>query len=154
MNDERLCGNGAEGTDCAGKGGEEESAEEEEEEDEDDAKELEEIELLERLRLTVRWGWTCSSVALEVDDFAETMGLLGGMSLTLFPRGDFRGFVEEALPEASSSSELASLLSLLLSCLSSFAAALFLFDFEIEVEFFEPLENSPMICRTSNGAPC
>lgn len=153
MNDERLCGNGAERTDCAGKGGEEESAEEEEEE-EDDAEELEEIELLERLRLTVRGGWTCSSVALEVDDFAETMGLLGGMSLTLFPRGDFRSFAEEALPEASSSSQLSSLLSLLLSCLSSFATALFLFDFEIEVEVFEPLEDSPMICATANGALC
>lgn len=153
MNDERLCGNGVERTDCAGKGGEEESAEEEDEE-EDDAEELEEIELLERLRLTVRGGWTCSSVALEVDDFAETMGLLGGMSLTLFPRDDFRGFAEEALPEASSSSQLSSLLSLLLSCLSSFATALFLFDFEIEVEVFEPLEDSPMICAISNGAPC
>lgn len=152
MDDESLCGNGAERTDCAGKGGEQESAEEEEEE-EDDAEELEEIELLERLRLTVRGGWTCSSVALEVDDFAETTGLLGGMSLTLFPRGDFRGFVEEALPEASSSSQLSSLLSLLLSCLGSFATAL-LFDFIIEVEFFEPWEDSPMICGTSNGAPC
>lgn len=150
MDDERLCGNGAERTDCAGKGGEEESAEEEEEEEE----ELEEIELLERLRLAVRGGWACSSVALEVDDFAESPGLLEGMSLALFPRGACRGFVEEALPEASSSSPLSSLLSLLLSCLSSFATALFLFVLETEVEFFEPPEDSPMVCVTSDGAPC
>lgn len=153
VGDEGLCGNGAERRDCAGKGGEEESAEEEERE-EDDAEELEEIELLERLYLTVRGVWTCSSVALEVDDFAETTGLLGGMSLTLFPRGDFRGFVEETLPKASSSWQLSSLLSLLLSCLSTFAAALVLVDFEIEVEFFKPLEDSPMICGITIGAPC
>ena len=115
--------------------------------------ELEETELLERLRLTVGGGWTCSSVALEVDDFAETTGLLGVMSLTLFPRGDFRGFVEEALPEALSSSILSSLLSLL-SCLTTFATALSLFEFKIAVEVFEPLEDSPMICGTSNGTPC
>lgn len=161
MDDKRLCGNGAERTERAGKGEEEESAEEEEEEDEeeeeeeeeDDAMELEEVELLERLRLTVCGGWTCSSVALEVDDFAETAGLLGVMSLTLFPRGDFRGFVEEAQPEASSSSLPSSLLSLL-SCLITFATALFLFEFEIAVNFFEPLEDLLTICGISNGAPC
>lgn len=155
MDDGRLCGNGAERTDCAGKGDEEESAaeEEEEEEEEDDAAELEAIELLERLRLTVCGGWTCSSVALEVDDFAETTGLLGVMSLTLFPRGDFRGFVEEALPEASSSSLLSSLLSLL-SCLTTFATAFFLFEFKIAVEFFAPLEDLPTICGASSGTPC
>lgn len=93
-------------------------------------------------------------MALEVDDSAETRGLQGGMSLTPFPRGAFRGFVGEALLEAPSSSPLLSLLSLLLSCLSSFATTLFLFDFMIEFEFFEPLEGSPMVCGTSNGAPC
>lgn len=153
MDDELLCGNVVERTDCAGKGGEVEAAEEVEEE-EDDAEELEDIELLDRLRLTVRGGWAGSSVALEVDDFAETTGLLGGMLLTLFPIGDFRGFVDEALPDASSSYPLSSLLSLLLSCLSSFATALFLFDIKIEVGFFESLEDSSMVCGISNGAPC
>lgn len=149
-----MCGNGAERTDCAGEGGEEESAAEEEEEEEDDAEELEEIGLLDGLRWTVRWGWACSSVALEVDDFAETAGLLGGMSLTPFPRGAFRGLVEEAPPEASFSSSLSSLLSLLLSFLSSFVTTLFLFDFKLVVEFFGPLEDSPSVCDTSSGAPC
>ena len=136
MDDERLYSNGADRTDWACKGAEEEAEEEEEEEEEDDAEELEEVELLERLRLTILGGCTCSSVALEVDDFAEKTGFLGGMGLMPFPRGAFGGFVEETPFEVSSSSPLPLLLSLLLSWLCSFATARFLFDFEIEVGFF------------------
>lgn len=157
MEDERLCDSGPDRTDWAGKGAEEEAAEEdddEEEEEEDDTEELEEIELLERLRLTVLGGCACSSVALEVDDFAETTGLLGGMDLTPFPpfpRGTFGCFVEEALLEAPSSSPLSSLLlSLLLSRLGSFATALFLLDFDIEVEAFALLYDSPIVCGAPN----
>lgn len=89
IEDERLCENGADRMDWGGTGAEEVAAEEEdeEEEEEDDAEELDEVELLERLRLAVLEGCACSSVALEVDDFAETTGLLGGMVSTPFPRG-------------------------------------------------------------------
>lgn len=152
IEDERLGENGADRMDWVGKGAEELAAEEEdeEEEEEDDAEELDEVELLERLRLAVLGGCACSSVALEVDDFVETTGLLGGMGPTPFLRGPFRGFIEEALLEAPSSSPLSSPLSLLLSCLGSFATALFLFDFGIEVEVLLPLEDSPIFRGTSN----
>lgn len=150
IEDERFGENGVGRMDWVGKGAEELAAEEEDEEEEDDAEELDEVELLERLRLAVLGGCACSSVALEVDDFVETTGLLGGMGPTPFLRGPFRGFIEEALLEAPSSSPLSSPLSLLLSCLGSFATALFLFDFEIEVEVLLPLEDSLIFRGTSN----
>lgn len=157
MEDERSCENGADRTDWVGKGAEEEAAEEEEEDDDeeeeedDDAEELEDVELLERVRLTLLGGCACSSVALEVDDFADTTGLLGAIGLTPFPRGAFGGFVEEALLEASSSSPLSSLLlSLLLSCLGSFATAVFLFDFDMEFKVFALLCDSPTVCGAPN----
>lgn len=137
-------------TDWAGKGAEEDDDDDEdddEEEDDDDAEELEEIELL---RLTLLGGCACSSVALEVDDFAETTGLLGGIGLTPFPRGAFEGFVEEALLDASSSSALSSLLlSLLLSRIDSFATALFFFDVDIEFKVFALMIDFPVVCGTS-----